>query len=436
MESRIRSGERLLVIAALLTLTISAAYAQSQPAAGQCITSSVPPTVRSEGLTERLGDLILQCSGATPGAVITSNYAISLPVNVTNRIDNNNLTTDAVLYVDYGLGYTPASVPGLVSGNTISFNGANITVPATGKFNLKFSNIRADAHQLTGSAPTPITASISSALQITQGQAIVAFAQPGLFATVYNTGITCTGSQLPATLDLTDLFAARTAFFSTRVTTGFASAFAPRGNGETNGTRFLVMYSGFPSNTTLYVPNLVAGSDATVPTAGGDLGGIQSGGQYLPGSGTLLLALVLGADATGAGGTPVPIPTGTTPVALNSASQVPLTNGSGYAVYEVADAGTTRIESAQFPTFIGLPNVTAPAVAQESISLAPVSAATTASSSAPVPRFAAVTPASDCSILGDCGAAYFPKLNVINLPVQITATAGTATGSTPGYIYV
>jgi uncharacterized protein (TIGR03437 family) len=436
MESRIRSGERSLVFVALLTLGISAAYAQSQPVSGICVTSSVPPTVRAEGLAERMGDLILQCSGSTAGAVITSNYTITLPVSVTNRIDNNNLTTDAVLSVDYGLGYVPTTVPGLVNGNSISFNGATITVPASGNFNLKFSNIRADVHQLTGTTPAPVTADISSALQITQGQAIVAFAQPGLYASLYSTGITCTGSPLPSTLDLSDLFADRTAFFSTRVTEGFAGAFLPQGSTETNGTRFLVTYSGFPSNATLYVPNMVAGSDATQPTAGGDLGGTQSGGQYLPGSGTLLLVLVQGADATGTGGTPLLPPTGTAPIALNSVTQVPLTNGSGYAVYEVVYSSTNQIESAQFPTFVGLSNVSTPAVAQETVSLAPVSSATTASSSAPVPRFAAVTPASDCSIIGDCGAAYFPKLNVTNLPVQLTATAGSATGSSPGYVYV
>jgi uncharacterized protein (TIGR03437 family) len=437
MGPLIQSGERFLVFVTLLTsTTISAAYAQAQPASGQCVTTAVPPTVRSEGLAEQMGDLILQCSNAIPGAVISGNYTLSFPASVTNQVDANNLTTQAVLSIDYGLGFTPSPVQGLVSGNAISFNGVSITVPASGNFNLEFSNVRVNVHQLTASAPSPVLASLSVPLQVNQAQIVVAYATAGLYATLYSTGVPCTGSALPSTIDMTDLFAAKTVFFSTRVTEGFASSFAAQGTGETNGTRFLVTYSGFPANASLYVPNMVAGSDATTPTAGGDLGVPQAVGQYLPGSGALLLSLVPGADSTGTGGTPLPLPTGTSPVTLNSVSEIPLTNGAGYAVYEVVAGNPTLIENAQFPTFLGLLKVTAPAVAQESISLAPVSSATTASSTAPVPRFAAVTPASDCGIIGDCGAAYFPKLSLFNKAVQLTAIAGGVMTSPPGYIYV
>ncbi len=38
------------------------------------------------------------------------------------------------------------------------------------------------------------------------------------------------------------------------------------------GTRIIVQYSGFPAGAQLFVPTVVAGSDATQPTAGGDLG--------------------------------------------------------------------------------------------------------------------------------------------------------------------
>jgi uncharacterized protein (TIGR03437 family) len=436
MEFPIRTGERFLVFVTFLATTFSAAYAQSQSASGQCLTSAVPPTVSSEGLAEQMGDVIIQCSGSIPGAVITGNYAISLPVNITNQINASNLTTEAEVLINYGLGSTPSAVPGLVSGNTISFNGLNITIPASGSFSLTFTNVRADVNQLSASASMPIVASLSVPLLINQAQITVAYTMTGLFATLYSTGVTCTGSPLPSTLDMADLFADKTALFSTRMTEGFAGAFTVESAGETNGTRFLVTYSGFPANASLYVPNFVAGSDATVPTAGGDLNLPQAAGQWLPGSGTLLLSLVQGADATGTGGTPLPPPTGSGPVVLNAVSQVPLTNGTGYAVYEVVSAGTTLIESAQFPTFLGLPPVTTPALAQETLFLAPVSTVTTASISAPVPRFASVTPASDCSIIGDCGAAYFPKLNVPNLPVQLTTSAGASTGAAPGYIYV
>jgi hypothetical protein len=148
-------------------------------------------------------------------------------------------------------------------------------------------------------------------------------------------GITCTGSPLPSTVNLPNLFAAGTALASTRVTEGFGGAFQPRSTGEDNGTRFLIRYSGFPANTHLYLPDAVAGSDALTPTAGGDLGYRQQAGQYVPGSSTLLLVRVQGADGNGAGGNLVPLPAnpGSGALTLNSASEVPLTGGSGYAVY-------------------------------------------------------------------------------------------------------
>jgi uncharacterized protein (TIGR03437 family) len=430
------TGKRFVFLVFASFLSRSLSFAQSTPA--QCLTTAVPPQVRAEGLTEPIGDVILSCSSTNPGALITGNFTMSLPVSVTNLVDAESLTTDAVLAVDYGLGFTPSPVKGLVSGNSISFNGVSLTVPAGGNFRLKFGNVRANVHQLggTAAAPQPVVASLSVPLQVNQGQVIAAYATPSLYATLDEKGVTCVGSPLPATIDMTDLFSAKTVFFSTRLTEGFGSGFAPQAAGATNGTRFLITYTGFPSNARLFVPDMVAGSNATTPTAGGDLGTPQAPGQYLPGSGTLLLIRVAGADATGTGGTPLPAPTGSSPVMLNSVSEVALTGGTGYVVYEAVDASPTAIETAQFPTFIGLSNVTTPAVAQESVSLAPVSSVGTASATAPVPRFAAVTPSSDCGIVGDCGAAYFPKLSVFNQPLQLAAIAGGALTSSPGYIYV
>jgi uncharacterized protein (TIGR03437 family) len=201
--------------------------------------------------------------------------------------------------------------------------------------------------------------------------------------------------------------------------------------------RFLVKYSGFPASPRIYVPDAVAGSDALAPTAGGDLGVAQSVGQYVPGSGTLVLVRVNGADAAGAGGFTVFPPQGSGPQALDSVSEVPLTNGSGYAVYEVADANSGIQESVQFPAFITLPNVTVPATAMETVSLAPVSTAALASSTAPIVRFIARNVPSDCSVLDDCNAPYFPKLMADATPIKISAVAnGGAMTSNTGYITV
>src|SRR5260370_24083134 len=136
MEAHIRTGKHHPVLRlTVISLTICAASAQTLPFSGRCGVTSVPVQVRSEGLTERLGDIVLQCSGSNPGTVLSGNLTLFFPVNVTNRVDSTNLTRDAVVSVDYGSGFVPTAVAGLVPNQTIAFNGINLTVPATGNFN-------------------------------------------------------------------------------------------------------------------------------------------------------------------------------------------------------------------------------------------------------------------------------------------------------------
>jgi uncharacterized protein (TIGR03437 family) len=386
-----------------------------------------------------MGDIVLQCSGAAAGTVFSGNFILSLPVTVTNRVDASNQTRDAVLSVDLGSGEVPTGIAGQVSLNSISFNGLSYTVPPSGNINLRISGVRAAMNQLglTSAVPAQITASLSTQLAVDQSQLVLAYSQAGLFSSMASAGISCYGSPVPDTLDLPSLFAAGTAFASTRVTEGFATAFEARTAGLDTGTRFLVKYSGFPAAAHLYIPDAVAGSSALQPTAGGDMNLPQSVGQYLPGSGALVLVRVTGADASGAGGYAVAAPQGAGPGAvwLTSVSEVPLTDGSGYAVYEVAAANPNTRESAQFPTFIALPRFTPPTVAQETIGLAPISTVATASVTAPMPRFAAVPMQSDCQIVGDCAAPVVavPKLLLEASPIHIAAVAaGGAMTSSAG----
>jgi uncharacterized protein (TIGR03437 family) len=426
------SLRRLLVV---LGLTIGASYAQTSPASASCAVSAVPTTVRAEGLTERMGDIVLACSGTTPGAVLSGNLSVFLPVTITNRVNSSNLAQDAILAVDYGTGFVPTGISGQVSNQVIAFNGLNFTVPASGRLSLRLSNLRAAAYQMGTMSPQQITAYLSSTLSIgissTPSGLAVAYTQPGLLATFYDRGdITCVASPVPDTLSVSNLFAAGTAFASTRLTEGFASAFQPRSGSDDTGTRFIVKYTGFPAGAHLYVPDFLAGSTAAVPTSGGDLGLPQAVGQYVPGSNSLLLARVQFPNADGSGGLPI------SSIAFNSASEVALTNGSGFVVYEVLDANPAVQESVQFPSFVGIASTASAIVATETVSFAPVSTVASASTSAPVPRFAAVTPPSDCSSLGDCNASYFPKLSVFPNPISLTAIAGGAMTGQPGYIPV
>src|SRR3984893_3157123 len=343
MEPPIRSGKRFTGLFILLGLSISVAYSQTSQTTLFCTPSAVPPIVRSEGITERTGDILLDCTRGTPGALVKGNLTVFLNVSVTNKLLANN-TTDVLLTVDTGAGPVPANVSAQpFAPNAVVFNGLKFTVPASGKVGLRITNLRGNASQLGPAPQLPIFAILSfnegSTLVTTNSQFTVAVTAPGLLTSFSSTGVRCVGSPLPSIINLSNLFAKGTIFFSTRATEGFATAFEPKDTFSHTGTRFMVRYSGFPAAAHLFVPDFVAGSDAVTPTAGGDLGGAASGWQYPPAAtGSLLLIRVVGADATGAGGSlAFPLPgVGTT--TFNSASEVTLTSGAGNAVYEVVDA--------------------------------------------------------------------------------------------------
>ena len=237
MKHHFPGGKGTLLYLCLLQVSISAAFAQLPSSSARCQVSTSPIPVRAEGLTERLGDIILQCSGSNPGTVFSGNFALFLPVGVTNRVDANNQTRDAVLSVDLGSGFVPTAIAGQVSGNSITFNGISYTTPASGNVGLKISNVRAAMNQLglTSAVPAQITGSLSSSLPVDQSQVVLAYSQAGMLASMSDAGISCYGSPIPDTFDLASLFAAGTAFSSTRVTEGFASSFEARSTGSGYG---------------------------------------------------------------------------------------------------------------------------------------------------------------------------------------------------------
>src|ERR1700678_1736682 len=117
MALLIPNGKRLSLSLAAISLSICATYAQSPASSGQCTVSSIPSQVRAEGLAERLGNLIFQCSNYAPSAVVSGNLTLFFPVSVTNRIDANNNALDAVLLLDLGGGFTPTGIAGKIAGN-------------------------------------------------------------------------------------------------------------------------------------------------------------------------------------------------------------------------------------------------------------------------------------------------------------------------------
>jgi uncharacterized protein (TIGR03437 family) len=396
-----------------------------------CSTTAAPVIMRAEGLTERIGDILYTCTGA-PGSSLTVNLAVQLNSEITNRLSSGNTVTGPALTVTNGSGPQTVTVqPVLYSPNNLIWNGVPLQYSAQGTLTINISGIRANATGFPVGAQIVAQLSMSAgSLLITQSSLVVGAIELGLYAG--NSGqLVCAqnGSPLPGTIGFASLLLGGTAFASTRLTEGFAGAFAPRLITDLTagtGTRFLVRYSGFPAGARLFVPKAVAGSDAVQPTAGGDMGVPASGGAYAPSaSGSLLLELIVGADATGAGGgfayAPGAVPSGT----LDAVGELQMSNGSGYAVYEVLDSNPFTLESAQFPTFLGLaPNTVSTAVETfESISFAPASTVRTASATDPIPRFVAATPPNDCGVVGDCGASYFSQLTVNSASLLYTLPA-------------
>ncbi len=432
-----------LLLAVLGALAVAPVIAQTNLLS--CAAGGTPVLLRAEGLAEPLGEIVLNCAGGAAGAAVSINLTLFVPVNVTNRLQTDN-TVDVVLTVDAGSGPVPSPVPAtLVSPASVAFNGLSFTLSPSGTATLRISNLRAAVNQLPSSLvgqPVEVLLAASGQTPITlaNSRVTVGVLTTGLLASSSSTQVVCTGSRLPETITFTNLLAAGTRFASTRVTEGAADAFRRRGPRDDTGTRILVRYAGFPAGARLFVPDVIAGSSALEPTAGGDMGLPASGGRYAPSEpGSLLLARVANADSSGAGGVPVfqPGPPGSGAVSFDAVSEVPLAGGAGYVVYEVVDANGSLRESAQLPTFLGLGPLTGgdPLVASWSVTLAPVSTVATASPSAPVPRFAAVAPPRDCTLLGDCNAPFFPRLVVdATPPLEYTGVAGG--GHQVGYVRI
>jgi len=233
-----------IVLSSIFTFLAIPATAQvavttgSAPGPLACTASlSTPPTVRAEAMTERIGDVVLTCTGGQaipPGAPIpTVDFTISMAVNATSRILVSPDISEAMLLIDeprpaaqlacsnYLLGAGsggcvqfafPSSngVPvassspnaltppanaffGAVAANQVVFHGipvlAPITAGATRVF--RFTNLRANIAGLGGGGLagttqvlTAITVNGSVSVPINQPVQIAGFFQSGMSSAV------------------------------------------------------------------------------------------------------------------------------------------------------------------------------------------------------------------------------------------------------------
>jgi len=433
MAHIIRTGDvRIVRIAAvfiLLAVFLPAVFAL-QPT---CVVSNTTPTVHAEGLAEEVGNITFSCSGGA--GTVSSLVVISLNVNITNRLDPSGNLANLTLT---GAGVTiPADQPPLLNNpKTVAF--PVVQFPGAGA-TFTISGIRAAIATITGAGATPaVTASVYASqvtLSLPGSSLFLAQGEPTLLSSVLNYGIPCSGSPaspLPSVIDFNALISAGTASSAVRVRSASLGVFVPQLLTPTSdfGVRFLVSLSGYGSNTQVYVPDVIVGNVAPVTSAGA-FGTTAGGGTYSPNSNQLLLTRVNGADPTGAGGRLALLAAPAVQQSFPSVTQIPLVNGAATVTYEVLAAPGNVQVSGQIPVFVVVPPSTCPDSLQNTISvtLAPASTVATPTQTDPIPRYIPTTPASDCTVMGDCSASYFPVLQIATTSISLSGSSQGKTQS-------
>lgn len=430
---RERFGIRLFAVLAMMA---AASPSWGQASVLTCQATVNPIIVRSEGLTERMGDILVQCVGGLPYQGISGNLSVFLSVPMTNRL-NGNGESDLILTVDNGFGPYAANVKArYITANTQSFSGLAFNLSSTGTVTLRMSNLRGAANQVGLNIVRQITASLSftaGALITLSNNVFSVGTVLRSFYSSYTSSLVCSQQGTPPfdTTSLSSAINSRTAFATIRITEGFPSSLLARSETVMQtgdfGSRVIIKFAGVPQGASLYLPDVIVGYDGIQQTSAGDYGVFPADGVYSPGVGTLLLSRVINADQVGGGRGSGPMfqrPAGTT--YYDTMSPVTITSdGTGQAVYEVIDSNAFAIQSATIPTFLSVTPgaVQDLALIQQSVQLGPVSNSLGTSVDQMIPRFVNVSADNDCQAFGDCGAPYFPKLNVDKTALDVTMTS-------------
>jgi hypothetical protein len=463
----------LPVLAVFALMLMSAVSANAQGPAFSCFANAgVPPIVRAEGITELVGDILLNCTGGTPtpaGQPIPAvNIQIFLNTPVTSKLVSGSTLTEALLFLDdpgpqnlgnptqapctlsvctnvgngTGAGYYVGQAPGntnvnvfqaqTVAGNPNSLLWIGVPIDPPGSVGtriIRITNVRAYAAQFgAGSTvPTAITTLISAtgtfSVPINNPVQTVALIQKGLqFTASSATTLQQCFSQsfrLVNTLTYRELFA--TAFKKYNVGSSDASPttavaqnnFSPALNTETG------FYNpGFPSTNGL--------NAAGLPTFGTRL---RATFANIP-SGVSLFVSRTNTDTGVDRARLTSSETGAfSAVALASGApadvaQITLTGGAGVAVWEVTESSSTSFAAMTFNVHVSYtanPGAGSPALGTGTVAgtYAPLST-TVAVASSPIPRFVDTGTASNMVTINPC---------VTNLLFPfVTSQAGFDTG--------
>jgi uncharacterized repeat protein (TIGR01451 family) len=379
------------------TITIAGlAYAISEQPVGSspysCSAGSTASPIRPEGYSERVADVVMVCAGQASPSGVTGDILISFSSSLTTAINvSNHLLstgqTDALLLEDEpaaaDLALGTNAFRGLISSvngtSAILFPSVQLAAAGGGSFShtWRIANARVDAQALGAMSTVQAAVSINATEPFTvSGQPTVAQISPASTFAVPGSSITSGQTVQPV-----------------RFTEGFATAFEPRlapGQDPSQAGTVYKSESGYASTTILGSETGFATSGTRLITAIANVpAGVSVYAPVAPVSGTN--AVLVSADATGAGGSPV---SGASQFNGANYQQLVLAAGAGTATWEVMASDPNSIETLTFnlvlvnPSNVSLSGITyTGALAPVSSGLAPQLPNT----SLPVPRFASST---------------------------------------------
>jgi hypothetical protein len=440
-EKEMVAFRKLFPVLAVAAFSVVSAFGQGSTALNCQANSGVPPVVRAEGLTELVGDLVLNCTGGNPAQPILTNIQVFLNTNVTSRLGASD-TYDALLLIDEpgaartdvngapsaavtpfclaGAAFTtcnPANTsqtyqtvtptnsaagqtvyrgmkPAVSTQNSIVWTGVTIVPPGSNRTRtLRITNIRANASSIGATSsglPNQIIAFVSSfpqgTLPIDNPQQTVGYVQQGLLFDIRScsngsaasgrNGFQCISRNqdrynTPTSGTLPSNSAPAETVIGLRYREGFQTAFkrkyidgqlsslpgqvfnsesgfmntnAPSsGLGTTDGladagTRLRAVFNNVPSNVRIFVSTSsvtglsTTGSSAVLVTTDAN-GATPGGGTTIPTAPPGVIRMICGTTTVNDG---------------NNAVEVPITSGTGQAVWEVVSADQSNLDTLVF----------------------------------------------------------------------------------------
>ncbi len=422
----------------LLMLSLAAApaaIAQSNSPFQCAATAAVPPIIRAEGVTELVGDLVLNCTGGAPsqfGATVPQvNVQVYLNTNITSRLIADPLS-EATLLIDEptgpsqrlcstnpcvipgtgtpgGVNYrttpTPNTFPGRQTGpNSLTFLGVPIDPPGPNSTRvIRITNVRANATQLGISQTLALSTVLmfvsisgSTALPISNPAQTVAYVQPGVNFRVLGLDSSANPVAVPAATGVPYAPCATSAQMVLRFEERFPSAFKIRGtpppglmyDTESSPTPVRQDSPGVDSFTEsgLYNPTLTGRANAGLADSGTRL---MARFSNLPDGAVLVAELyernrypsrarMVAVDQNGAGAF--------TPAGSDLASAV-ASGGTATFVWEVLQADPFQLETIDFNVTIYYSPAGKLSTSLVTGGFAPLATTGLASATAAIPRF-------------------------------------------------